>query len=375
MTGRKLLDELDIAVTGASGFIGDRLVGMLGESARPTRVRTLSRRAGAGNVPPVDLADPAAVRVALGGCTTLVHCAFDFADLGANIEIARVLAAECAAAGVRLIHISTAAVYEPFPPGHLDETMCNEHPGSLYKQAKLGIEREILRFVHESGLETVILQPTVVYGPHGRAWTDSPIRELLTGTVVLPDQGGGTCNAVFIDDVCHAIIAAAKLNVQALERILIIKTQTVPRRDFYGAYQEMLGLDAIELGPQEAAVAVVDINAPASAVAGLKRTATRLVGSHVLSQANLALNYARGLMQRRRHVASGAKLALFQSRCDIDIGKARRLLGYEPRFDLTRGMSTTRPYIESRYGGLARLKNRRYSKSPATTGAKADASA
>ncbi len=373
MTQCKPLHELSIAVTGASGFIGARLVAMLGESARPPQVRALSRRrAGAGGRP-LDLADPISVRAALGGCTTLVHCAFDFADMDANIQIARVLASECALAGVRMIHISTAAVYEPFPPGRLDETLAVEHPGSHYKQAKLGIEREILQLVRDSGLDAVILQPTVVYGPNGRAWTDSPIRELLTGTVVLPDHGDGTCNAVYIDDVCQAIIAAATGNVSAGERMLVSGPQPVAWREFYGAYQAMLGLDAVELGPHVACVAVADIHAPAAA-ARLKRTATRLVGSHVLSQANLALNYARGLVQRRRHVATGAKLALFQSRCDIDIGMARRLLGYEPRFDLARGMSMTRPYVEHRYGRLARLKNR-YSKSPVTTGAKADASA
>lgn len=362
MTRREAVGKTDIAVTGASGFIGARLVAMLDD---PARVRVLTRRrtgAVAGTVCPTDLADPQSVRAALAGCHTLVHCAFDFADMDANIEIARVLASECAAAGVRLIQISTAAVYEPFPNGLLDETVSIDHPGSHYKQIKLGIEREVLRLVHDGGLDAVILQPTVVYGPRGRAWTDSPIRELLTGTVVLPAGGSGLCNAVYIDDVCRAILAASSGDGAAGERILVSGPGPVAWRDFYGAYQKMLGLDVLALEPQEASGAAFEIDAPISnapsAAARLKRTATRLVGSHIMSQANLALNYARGLVQHRRHVATGAKLALFQSRCQISIDKARRLIGYEPQFDLARGMGSTQSYVESRYGRLARLKRR-----------------
>lgn len=356
MTRLEAVSTLDVAVTGASGFVGTRLVAMLNDAAKPTRVRILTRRS-------TNLIDPVSVRAALAGCHSLVHCAFDFSDMDSNIEIARVVASECAAAGVRLIQISTAAVYEPFPDGVLDETVRVEHPGSHYKQAKLGIEGEVLRLVDESRLDAVILQPTVVYGPHGRAWTDSPIRELLTGTVVLPAGGTGLCNAVYIDDVCRAIVGALEKDGFAGERILVSGPEPVTWRDFYGAYQTMLGLDVLELEPQGATQTTPELDlsssAKPSAAARLKRTATRLLGSHLMSQANLALNYARGLVQHRRHVASGAKLALFQSHCHISIDKAQRVIGYEPQFDLARGMAATRPYVESRYGRLARLKRRR----------------
>ena len=121
----------------------------------------------------------------------------------------------------------------------------------------------------------------------------------------------------------------------------------------------MLGLDVLDLSEGGAQPAIdAPISAAPSAAARLKRTATRLVGSHRMSQANLALNYVRGLVQHRRHVATGAKLALFQSNCHVSIDKARRVIGYEPQFDLARGMSSTRPYVQGRYGRLARFKRR-----------------
>jgi nucleoside-diphosphate-sugar epimerase len=344
---------LIVGVTGASGFIGARLVERLADGRAP-RPRPLTRG--------LDLRDPRAVRAAIDGCRAVAHCAFDFADLDVNLEIADVLGRACAATGARLVQVSTAAVHEPFPDGMLDENSDGgDGPGSDYKQVKRAIEDALLRLIPELGLDLVILRPTIVYGPHGRAWTDSPIRELLTGTVVLPEHGLGLCNAVHVDDVCQAVIAAVTARVPSGERFLVSGARPVAWKAFYGAYQAMLGLDAIALAPADpVAPAVAMATGSAGARGVIRRVATRLLGRRGLSRLNLLLGCARALvLGPRRHVASGPKLALFQARCQVRIDKARHLLGYEPRLDLTEGMRLTEPYVRATYRRLARLRRLR----------------
>ncbi len=355
-----------VGVTGATGFIGARLVELLAEGDGPIQPRPLMRpRVGRPGMPGgrrIDLLDAVAVAEAVEGCAAVVHCAFDFTDLRANIQIARVLGLACATMGVRLVHVSTAAVYEPLPDGELDETGGSAGPGSDYKQIKLAIEAVLIQLSHDNGLDVIILQPTIVYGPAGRAWTDSPARELLTGTVVLPNGGGGLCNAVYVDDVCQAVIAALSADMPSGERILVSGAAPVTWRDFYGAYQAALGLDAVHL---EAGVGSVAGPSEASGRrAAIKRVGTRLVGARTLSRLNLAAAYASGLVRQRRHLAAGPKLALFTARCHIRIDKARTLLGYNPHYDLARGMHVTGPYLRATYGRLARFRRLRSAATP-----------
>ena len=344
-----------VAVTGATGFIGARLVALLRDERQPMQPRALGRRRAGGTT--VDLRDASSVRRAIAGCRAVVHCAFDFQDLPANATIAAVLATECAAAGIRLVHVSSAAVYEPLPDGPLDETGGGTGPGSDYKQIKLAIEDHLIRQTSESGLDVVILQPTVVYGPGGRAWTDAPIRDLLTGRVVLPDAGRGLCNAVYVDDVCRAAIAALEAPVRSGERFLISGPQPTTWQAFFGAYAAMLNLDTIELLDPAASRALREgAEHPPCQPGDASPSACcrpQSEGKRVW-QLNLALHVARSWVQTRRHVPAGPKLALFRSRCHVQTGKARQLLQFEPRYDLATGMGLTAPYVRAAYDWMAR---------------------
>ena len=60
-----------------------------------------------------------------------------------------------------------------------------------YRAVKVDIEQEHRKLSQNQGLD-VILQTTVLYGAQGRTWTDSPVRDLLVGSVVLPNKGNGS---------------------------------------------------------------------------------------------------------------------------------------------------------------------------------------
>ena len=361
-----------VAITGASGFLGARLVSWLGALPGAPEVIVLARRQTSdAKCKIVDLRREVELRAALEGCHAVVHCAFDFHDLEGNLLICEALARAVASVGARMVHMSTAAVHEPFPEGDLEECTTGREGGSEYKSIKLSIEALLCKLVDEIGLDVVILQPTVVYGPQGGAWTDSPIRELLTGTVVLPDAGGGFCNAVYVDDVCQAVARAMTADVASGERFLISGAGPVAWGDFYGAYCEILALDSLRLSQIDPAramsshvdaeqVRVVASRNGRSTAKRMKHLVTRVLGVRTASRLHLGVSMAKCmLLGAKTHSASGAKADLFRSRCNVKIEKARQLLGYRPQFDLEQGMAQTRQYILDQYAGISRLRRRR----------------
>ena len=334
--------RMRVAVTGAGGFIGRRLADMLAQSGAEVLRITRQR-------PPLD--DAPRLTAALSGYTALVHCAFDAYDDAANLRIAQTLGEVCAGSGIRLVHVSTAAVYEPLPDGLLTEAASTSAPGTAYKASKLAIERCLLDLVAARGLDLVVLQPTIVYGPAGGAWTDSPVRELLTGEVWLPDAGRGLCNAVHVDDVCRAAIAACAADVPSGERLLVSGPAPVTWQAFLGAYQLMLGTDSLRFEPAGRRFdRAVDAPRPAAALR-LKRWLLGRLGAHGRTRVNFLVQRLRvRLLGRRALHACGAKRALYEARCCASIEKAERLLGFRPQVDLASGMALTCDYVLGVYG-------------------------
>lgn len=351
---------MDVAITGGSGFIGQRLLEMLSVQPDVARVRSLSRRRNAAGGIATRLESAGELQAALAGCDVLVHCAFDLFDLAANLRIARAVAEACLAVGARLIHVSTAAVHEPFSDGELDESSPLVLTGDAYQGTKLAVERELQHWVAERGLKVFILRPTIVYGPFGGAWTDGPVRELLTGSVVLPDGGQGLCNAVFVDDVCAAIMDALRADLPSGEVCLISGPAPVQWRDFLGAYQNMLGRRSLCFRPLTELLPTTPAPGGRTGFRSVlnmlpieagKRLLARRLGTRGRLRLLLLLEQVRRrLGGARSHVPTGARLALYAARCHVRTDHARALIGYVPQFDLARGMAATAPYVRHVFG-------------------------
>ena len=66
-------------------------------------------------------------------------------------------------------------------------------------------------------------------------WTIGRINALRKTKVVLIDQGGGTCNAIYVDDLIQGMIYAVLSENGNGERFLISGEKTSTWRDFGGA--------------------------------------------------------------------------------------------------------------------------------------------
>jgi len=154
-----------VLVTGATGFIGGRLVErlILREGAQVTAlVRDFAHAARLARFDlrmiPGDVRDLALVRTAAQDCDYVVHCAVSFAGSAAENRDVSVAGAEavCRAAGevgaAGLVHLSTFSVYGDTPPGPLVESS-PKSPSDAYGKSKLEAE-ELVRVHQRQGLLT-----------------------------------------------------------------------------------------------------------------------------------------------------------------------------------------------------------------------------
>ena len=231
-------------VTGASGWLGNRLCQIMGEHRRDIRalvipehrehpdmlrLRELLPEDSSLEVVVGDVRDPETLEKACEGIDTVFHTvgvihprnAKTFYEI--NTEGTRNTIEACAEKGVRrFIYVSSNAAQgfnreygeregRRMPVPMTEEMPC--HPESDYGRSKLEAEK-IVNGVHEErGIETVILRPPMYYGPRLPERTQRLYNMILGGLPIVggvPVFGGGNVyrSVVYIDNVCEALLLA-----------------------------------------------------------------------------------------------------------------------------------------------------------------------
>ena len=251
-------------VTGGTGFIGGRLVESLAAEGAEVRVlaRNLSKAPRIGRWPVRlirgDVAVGPEVEAAIRGCDHVFHCAVGLsgdenADRAVTVGGTEHVIRACAEHGARLVHVSTVSVYGPTPDGPLTEEAERRPGGDFYGVTKLQAEDAVLEAARAGKLAASVVQPTVVYGPFGPAWTLRTFSELESGRVMLIDGGEGLCNVVYIDDIVQGLRLAATEEGALGEAFLISGPRPVTWREFYGAHERLLGYEShVERSAEEA---------------------------------------------------------------------------------------------------------------------------
>ena len=364
-----------VLVTGATGFIGGRLVEKLINEYRANvrvLIRDYSRAARIARFSSVkmirgDLGDYDILCLAMKDCDFVFHCAFDSkATAEKDVLDIRTLSEACLHSKIRrLIHVSTISVYEPLPDGYLTEESHPEPCDFPYTVAKLAVEREILRQVNENALPAVIIQPTIVYGPYSKLWTDGPVNQLLKGTVILPDNGEGLCNAVYVDDVANAMVLASQTKDIIGKRFLISGPVPISWDTFFQAYSLALGLGDGHIQYLSRAEIASRNNNPLYAMRLLLGNPKRITQITWLRPflfkakdklGESAKQLIKKLYASYNKVAPSAiympgtqQLYLYATKCHVRIDAAQKYLGYQPIFDFEKGMNLTAKYVQWSY--------------------------
>lgn len=371
-------------VTGASGFIGGRLVERLVRQGADVRVlvRNPASAARLARFPLTfhlgDVTSTADLDKAVQGCDLVFHCAYG--TTGSQKRRAwvnragteRTLEAAHRAGVKRVVYLSTLMVYGQTADGDLDETAPRRRFGNAYSDSKLDAEATALQYFRSGRVPVTVLQPTAVYGPWGGVWTVQPIETLRTGRVILVNGGDGLANAVYVDDLVSAMLLAAEKDAAVGEAFLISGPEAVTWRELYGFFARMLGDGSrlVEMTGEEALAHHRKHQRETSRfhqeflrtfkqdrgfrdrlMATRELKALRELASSVLPEGlqdrikgRMSGGGARPAAKEKGlpiHPLTPQMIGFFAAKTRVRIDKARRLLGYEPAFPLQRGMELT----------------------------------
>jgi dihydroflavonol-4-reductase len=214
-------------VTGATGFIGRRLVAALlarGDEvialARPSSDRSglLALPVGAGGhlrFALGDVTDGGSLQQAAAGVDVVYHLAAmlkapwhsDFMRTNAEGTALMARAAAALARPPVLVAVSSVAAAGPSPPGRARHEGDAPAPVSRYGRSKL--EAEAGARAYASAVPITLVRPPVVFGPEDRAALPL-FAACARGLQVVPGFGEPRLSMIYVDDLCAALIAAAE---------------------------------------------------------------------------------------------------------------------------------------------------------------------
>jgi len=314
-----------VALTGASGYTGGRLLGTLrgrGNDVtalvRASSVTEGLRRSGATLVEG-DLASDEAVRRLVDGADAVVHVAAVYRTAGhpdsyyrdVNVGGTERLLEAAAAVGVRrFVHTSTVGVH-----GHVENPPADEtapvSPGDVYQATKAEAEALALDFHRHRGVPVAVVRPGAIYGP-GETRLLKLFRAIARGRYALVGDGRSFYHPVYIDDLVQGFLLALDREAAVGESFLICGPE-------YVSQAELAALIARHTGGR-----VLPFRLPAGPIQW---------AGDVVEALCVPLGIDPPL--HRRRVDFWTKSRAFS------IEKARRVLGYDPQVHLEDGIART----------------------------------
>jgi len=337
----------NVLVTGATGFVGGHVAEAcvvrgyrVSALARPGSDTSLLEQAGV-TIHRGDLTEAETVVRATNDVEIVIHCAAKVGDWDpveayrqVNVEGLRILLDVCRGKALQsFIHLSSLGVYAARDHHGTDETapLPNEHVDG-YTQSKVEAERLALQYQRDFQVPVVVLRPGFIYGPRDRTVLPRLIASLRARKLRYFGGGQQALNTIYVGNLVEAVLLALA-NAEAVGRVYnLTDGEAVSKRRFIGTLALALGLPE----PRSVPVPVW-----------------------------LARVVAQALEQRarRRDAAepprlTQASLKFIALHLDFSIERARRELGYRPRFTFEQGMEETLGWLKEQVADLAHASER-----------------
>ncbi len=321
-----------ILVTGAGGFIGYHLANFLADSGhsvvgvdihypekpvdgKPPRFTALTG----------DFRDQALLEKALEQVNVVFHLASAHLQISLdeseywdiNVHSLKPLLKLSQQKGVsRFIHVSSVGIY-----GNLttlpasEETEC--HPQSIYGETKLAGEGVVKQYAVENDFPVVIIRPAWVYGP-GCPRTQKLYRTLKKKRFVMIGRGDNLRHPIYIADMLEGFRLAMEHDAAVGETFLIAGDRAITTRELVDGFVKVLGTP----GPVVSLPYGVGV-----AIAATAETVFGVIG--------------------KEPPLSRRTLEFFDTNNAFDIGKAKKVLNFNPRFSFEDGLKESRPWLEN----------------------------
>ncbi|MFT4251829.1 MAG: NAD-dependent epimerase/dehydratase family protein [Caulobacter sp.] len=312
-------------LTGAAGYVGRNLarrflgdgvevVALVRSSEAADRLRAM------GAAPVVgDILDPGIGR-AMAGCDALVHAAADTdhgyggaAQMRTNAQGTETVLRAARSAGVRrVVHLSTESVLSDGRPlRKVDETRpYPARPAGSYSRSKIAAEKVALSMSDEA-FAVVVVRPRFVWGRDDTTALPMLVDAARSGRLAWIDGGGYMTSTTHIDNLCHGVDLALRAG-RGGEVYFLSDGEPVAFRSFVSALLETQGQTPPDKTVPRGLV---------RAVAGVGD----LIGAVTSGRGS-------GPLTLQGFAASAVEVTL-------DIGKARRELGYAPVVSAAEGLA------------------------------------
>jgi nucleoside-diphosphate-sugar epimerase len=345
-------DTATVLVTGASGFLGGRLVEMLAARGGPVRVLArassdlrhlshLQRQIVPGDlqlqIVRGDLSDAAALDEAMRGVRVVYHCAACSTDwaplatyLAANVVGTQNLLDAAVRAGSveRFLHVSTTDVYG-YPRVPCEEGAPMRDVGLPYNRTKIQGEEAVWRAHREHGLAVTVVRPASIYGPRGTAFVTDIAKLLGEGWMALVDGGRARGGFTYVDNVAMAMMQAAENAITVGRAYNICDGANTTWREYTNALADALGHRRPRLVlPFRAAMAVAG-TMEAMAVAGMMETPFALLK---LANRPMLTRHAVYLLARDQ---------------EYPATRAREDFGFSPQVSFAEGIARSAAWVRS----------------------------
>jgi nucleoside-diphosphate-sugar epimerase len=251
-------EKMKILVTGATGYIGNRLAQTLAEAGN--MVHILVRDLQSANLPlhtnikvfAGDITDIGSIARAIDGCTQVYHAAamtnIYTKDPSAIFEVnvsgtQNMLTVSKEARVEKLVFTSTCSVFGPsiLDPTREDDKRIIRYTNN-YEKSK-SVAENLVKEYSSKGLQTVTVDLTKVFGPgietHAMS-VNRVIRDFIAGKIcVHPMPSSIISNYVFIDDAVKGHILAMQKGISGEK--YIIGGENVSYTDFFDALRNITG--------------------------------------------------------------------------------------------------------------------------------------
>ncbi len=333
---------MKVLVTGAAGFLGGHLVDMLLERGddvramvRPAENASHLRMLDGVEVVQGDLTDRESLKRAVEGVQRVYNVAAKTGPWGLEKDyiavnvwgVADLVTAAMDAGVQRIVHTSSITVYGH----HLHGSITEDHPfhaeDNPYSRTKIAGEKLVADFVKERGAPVVVVRPAWIYGPRDTASFGRFVSMVESGKGFLIGSGNNIVPVVYVRDVAQGLIKAGNAGDEAIGKAYTIADD---RRVTQAEYLNTIA-DFLEVPP-------VSRKLPYFALYTAGRTA------ELLWQA----------MGRRKSAPPPVTtygVTLLGGNQEFSIEKARRELGYQPEYDVIRGVyEGVSWYLEAKKG-------------------------